>query len=459
MLIAAGCGPARVPTCEQALWYGRSQFYHLIAVGNERWFLTDKLRHDLRFDKWHDDYDATTLALRKLNLRTVRVDDYSPVLLRALSLFGPSELRALRVRDIDVFCLVTSLMQKAPVSGDGPAPQIAQATDALCALHFGDLFSQSREIDSLAAVLKRHSPTITELDGELSATMSKAAVDEVSSALACCTRLESLTGAYAYDPALWLGLSQLHTLRGVDLRKVSPAAIAAALPKLHTLKVFGYCNDPTEATLFCTDLLPRLRVFHFEGTWPDVQERPATPVAPLPLLEELVWDVSQYESAAPRELLGAQPTVLHAPYDLISQCWIGGADASADLLARVCELRLMPPYDADPLDPTDVARLLRAAPQLGKFHVAHCVQGDASWLAPTAFTQPFEELIHPRLREFGITFDEDGDSDPEATPPDAEWVTHLRRRHFPRLRELAVGDSACFVTPPDNLLVATSDPV
>jgi hypothetical protein len=450
MLIAAGCGPARVPTCEQVLRFGRTKFYHLIAAGNERWFLADRLRHDLRFDNWQDDSDAKTLALGKMNLRTARVDDFSPVLLRALSLFGPSELRALRVRDIDVFRLVTSLMQKA--SG------IAQATDALCAIHFGDLFSQSPEIGSLAAVLKQHSSTMTELDGELPGTMSKAEVDEVSSALACCTRLESLTGASSYDPALWLVLSHLHTLRGVDLRKVSLASIAAALPKLHTLKVFGYCNDPTQATLFCTNLLPRLRVFHFEGRWPDVQEQDVSPVAPLPLLEELVWDVSHFESAAPRELLGAQPTVLHAPYDLISQCWVGGVDASAGLLARVCDLRIMPPFDADPLDPTDVAWVLRAAPQLNKFHIAHCVQGDASWLAPTAPTQPFEELIHPRLREFGITFDEDGDSDPEATLPDAEWVTHLRRRHFPRLRELVVGDRAHFVTSPDNVSVEIGTP-
>jgi hypothetical protein len=42
MLIAAGCGPARVPTCEQVLWYGRSKFYHLIAVGNERWLVVLK---------------------------------------------------------------------------------------------------------------------------------------------------------------------------------------------------------------------------------------------------------------------------------------------------------------------------------------------------------------------------------------------------------------------------------
>jgi hypothetical protein len=53
-------------------------------------------------------------------------------------------------------------------------------------------------------------------------------LNEAASAVAGCTRLECLTGAYPYTPLVWLGLSQLHTLHGVDLRTVS--AIAAALP-------------------------------------------------------------------------------------------------------------------------------------------------------------------------------------------------------------------------------------
>jgi hypothetical protein len=277
---------------------------------------------------------------------------------------------------------------------------------------------------------------------------------EVASALASCTRLESLTGA-SYHDAVWLGLSQLHTLRGVDVGEVSFAAIAAALPKLHTLQAFGYTDDPAQGADFFTHLLPRLRVFHFTGSWPDAQEQPVSTVAPLPLLEELVWDLStQYESIAPREFLGAQPTVLHAPYALISQSWLGGGDAATVFLRRVCDLRITAPLEVDPLDPADVARVLRSAPQLKKFDTDRCVRGAASWLAPTAPTHPaFEGLVHPRLREFSITLDEaeDGTS-PVATPPDAEW---LRRRHFPRLRELLVGDETYFVTPPDEMHVVT----
>jgi hypothetical protein len=118
-------------------------------------------------------------------------------------------------------------------------------------------------------------------------------------------------------------------------------------------------------------------------------------------------------------------------------------------LARVSDLRITTACDVDPIDPTDVARALRAAPQLKKFHTDQWVQGDASWLAPTASTHPaFEGLVHPRLRQFGTVLPEsEAEAAPEAIPPDADWVAHLRRRHFPRLRELIVGDEAYFVTP------------
>jgi hypothetical protein len=310
--------------------------------------------------------------------------------------------------------------------------------DALCAIQVGGCLSPSADIQALSVVLERHSSTITEFDAQLPAEM----LEEVSSALACCTRLETLTGAYAHDPFIWLGLSDLHTLRGVDLNNVSVGIIAAALPKLHTLEAFGSCF--TQATDFFTDLLPRLRVFHFEGRWPKAQEQADSTVAPLPLLQELVWDVSS--DVAPRAFFGAQPTLLHARYAFISTCWLGRASESAPFLARVSDLRITTACDVDPIDPTDVARVLRAAPQLKKIHTDQCVQGGASWLAPTAPTHPaFEGLVHPRLRQFGTVLPE-SEAAPEAIPPDADWVAHLRRRHFPRLRELIVGDEAYFVT-------------
>jgi hypothetical protein len=320
--------------------------------------------------------------------------------------------------------------------------------DALCAVQVvdGGYFSPSPNVDSLAILLERHPSTITEIDAELPGVVLK----EISSALACCTQLVSLTSAYSHDPAVWLGLSQLHTLRGVNLGAVSAAAIAAALPKLRTLTAFG-CEGPSQTACFFTDLLPRLRIFHYDGSWPDAQEQPpASFVAPLPLLEELVWELTcESESFTPREFLGAQPKVLHAPYALISQCWLGEVDGAPGFLARVCDLRITTLSDVDPLDPTDVAHVLRAAPQLKKLFTSHCVRGAASWLAPTAPTHPaFEGLVHPRLREFGIVCADGARA--ETTSPDAEWVVHLRRRHFPRLRKLVVGDDVSFITPPDN---------
>jgi hypothetical protein len=461
MLIAAGRSSARVPTCEQTLRDCRTAYYHLVAADNEDWFLADRLRHDLKFEEWQDDYDANTLALGEMGLRTARVDDFTPVLVRALSLFGPGELRALRVLDVDSFRLIASQMRENEASATrgvgAAAPHLEQAMEGLCAVHAGASFSPSPDVGSLAAVLERHAPTITELHVALPVRML-----ELSSALARCTRLGTLTSAYTHDPAVWLGLSQLHTLRGVDLGEVSFAAIAAALPKLHTLKAAGYCDDPAHAAAFFTDLLPRLQMFHFEGNWPEAQqaEPPATitpNVAPLPLLKDLLWAAAS--DIAPREFLGAQPTVLHAPYALISQCWSGGgaADASADFLARVNDLLITPALIDDPLVLTDVARMLRAAPHMKRFHAVHCVQGDASWLAPTATSHPaFEGLVHPRLRKFGIVTRgrEAAKRTSENTPSDG-WAAHLRRRHFPRLRELAVGKSAYFVTPPDCVVWET----
>jgi hypothetical protein len=252
---------------------------------------------------------------------------------------------------------------------------------------------------------------------------------------------------------VWLGLSNLHTVLGVNLGDVSFAAIAAALPRLHTLGAFGG-NDPAQAEFFMTGLLPRLRVFHFNGAWPKTQERPASTVAPLPLLQELVWNLSD-DTTAPPEFLGARPIVLHAPFALISQCWLAAADAPANFLARVRNVRITTMFRLDRLDPADVARVLRAAPQLKKFHIdPH--GDDVSWLAPAAPTHPaFEGLAHPRLREFGFPRACAGAN----TPLDDQWAAQLRRRHFPRLRELVVGKGAYFVTPPDRPLLETGTTV
>jgi hypothetical protein len=291
------------------------------------------------------------------------------------------------------------------------------------------------------AFIERYAATITALDGLPCMT-------EASVVLARCTRLESLTSVSDYTPAVWLGLSQLHTLRGVDLSEVSMAAIAAALPRLHTLTAFRYDVEDegcASALGFFTDLLPRLRVFHFNGAWPNDDEaaaESASLVLPLPELQELVWRPFDHQ-AAPRQFLGAEPTILRARHDLITK-FVNASRGSRDgpirgPLARLRELDIIKPYDAaDPLEPSDVARLLLAAPQLRSLRVFHSVYADLLTAAPDG--SAFVGLLHTRLRALVAT----------VVPPfefDAECAMRLRHSYFPRLRVLTVADKSHFATP------------
>jgi hypothetical protein len=54
-------------------------------------------------------------------------------LVQALSLFGPGELRALRVGHADVFRVVLAMLDVLP-QGDPRASQLAQALDSVCAI-------------------------------------------------------------------------------------------------------------------------------------------------------------------------------------------------------------------------------------------------------------------------------------------------------------------------------------
>jgi hypothetical protein len=215
---------------------------------------------------------------------------------------------------------------------------------------------------------------------------------------------------------VWLGLSQLHTLHGVNLNKVSTAAIAAALPRLHTLHAFyKYNNDPKPLTGFFTDLLPRLRVLHFEGTWPVKTEEsavavPAAPPPPLPFLEELVWQEASPQPAVLREFLGARPIVLHVPYALLAESLLGCGSESGEprssLLARVRELRALKFCGTASADFFGIARVLRAAPRLCVFGAEPYLRGDSSWLIKSTAPLPlsFVGLVHDRLRHLTAQF-------------------------------------------------------
>jgi hypothetical protein len=79
---------------------------------------------------------------------------------------------------------------------------------------------------SALTLVKRCAGTLNELDCHLLTYTH----DDWNEALARCTRLESLAHASKFAPAAWLGLSQFHTLLGVDVGVVSISTIIAALP-------------------------------------------------------------------------------------------------------------------------------------------------------------------------------------------------------------------------------------
>jgi hypothetical protein len=388
--------------------------------------------------------------------------------MRALSLFGPGELRALRVNDTRIFPIIVERLQ-ANVSDCGGAATSQMMSQALDSLRAVELVPPRWFVDSddahATTIIERYAATITELKGHLPAHLL-CPTDRHGyhpPVLARCTRLEVLTHASQYTPAVWLGLSQLHTLHDVDLNKVSVAAVAAALPRLHTLSATSSPADSAAVAGFFTDLLPQLRVFRFRGRWPapaaeEAAVTPTAPPPPLPLLKELEWHEfhSTNHLAQPtvlRGFLGARPTVLSAPYDLIAECLQGrvaGApdDLASNLLTRVCDLQVLLSAVTASFDVTAMSQALLAAPQLRAFGMLTIVQtathvhGDTSWLTSSAapLPQAFVGLVHPRLRYVDVEL-------PPGRPPprDVGCAARLRRICFPRLRELRVNDETFFV--------------
>jgi hypothetical protein len=333
---------------------------------------------------------------------------------------------------------------------------MAQALNSVCAVEVGSLI----DVDHYAAaIIERCAATLTVLKGPLpGGVLCFSDGSGRSPVLARCARLQCLTYAFRYTPAVWLGLSQLHD---VDLHVVSTAAIAAALPRLHSLKAYHYyrAGDASSSVAgFFTDLLPRLRVFNFRGCWP---MPPAGPDAastilplPLPLLEELTWCGNVTDPAFFRWFHEAQPLLLHAPYELLAECVPGRdggpTETAPSLLSHVSELRLL--YAATPLNVSDVGSILRAAPRLCRFSMDQQLHGDTLWLAASA-TAPlhpaFIGFVHHRLRYFSVG--SSGRAELSAPPPSPhcanECASRLRRTCFPRLREMEINGETFFAAP------------
>jgi hypothetical protein len=202
-------------------------------------------------------------------------------------------------------------------------------------------------------------------------------------ALAACTRLESLTYASSFAPSAWLGLSHLHTLRGVDLRHVSIGAIAAALPRLHTLEVARDRRGPLPASAvagFFECLLPRLQVFHFSASWPKDDPAIGGPPRALPLLRELSWNCKDFVSG----FSNAQPSKLRAPFRALIGHWLPGNGEAIDCeqltrgpLACARHLRLFSCVSTHP----EIASVLRqsSAPSMRVYSSATPWIGRTTW--------------------------------------------------------------------------------
>jgi hypothetical protein len=404
-LLAAGSGPLRVPTCAHAL---------RVASGET---------------------DLGQALLR-----------------RALLFLGPGELEELHEMRSDealggTFDFMLSMLEQEAAEcrlQGGDAPRDAPVSRVLASLRV-----IKGENSALPPALIRHfAATLTELE-------SYDVFVRAPCALSSCTLLESLTfHNWDWDilpPAAWLGLSQLHTLRGVSLFKVPAATIAAALPRLHTLHL-NHTDDIYDrvgfpVAPFFNELLPRLRSFHLDGEWPKSNDQ-GTEMANVPLLEDLKW--CSWEACfggVPRQLMGARPATLSASHETLVK-WLKAADgvradSSTVISPLACVRALTLKLEDMPPDAACMARLLRAAPQLRQLTIAVFYREHALVVFSDEFiSEPaFTGLVHPRLRHVAF-------SDKEATCNDyrtADMPVPFRcgirlRRHFPRLRRLTVGD-------------------
>jgi hypothetical protein len=358
---------------------------------------------------------------------------------RAFSFFERGELRELRAGDPMVFDLIVNAIEQCDALES--AVHSREKDDAKISAK--ELLTHSLEplsivapdvkvgSDSAFTLIARYKDTITEID-----CVNRS--DYGNQVLRSCKQLELLTFANGYDPSAWLGLSQLHTLCGVNLGIVTCAAIAAALPRLHTLDVFSYVNISSASMVgFFEDLLPRLRSFHFTGTWPHQTAAPraaatttmtAAPPQFLPVLRELVLVCRSIDLQVARGFMGAQPVLLRVPSALavsyaktptITEAENG--PPTAGLLSRVRNLTLLGSIDG----PFDAARVLRAAPQLRTLTAVR-MEGD---FLLAAGPEGFAGLVHPWLRSIDV-------GSWHNIP--ADCVMRLRQLYFPRLQRLTI---------------------
>jgi hypothetical protein len=367
------------------------------------------------------------------------------LLRRALLLLGPGELQELRelrapfVKAGTCDFIQSMLEQEAAGSrlqSESGTPRDAPVSRALASIRV----IKGEHVTLTDGLLLQCAATLAELD---CAHLGRSA----HSIVPRCTRLESLTlrSPWWWAVAPWFELSQLHTLRGVNLTIIPAAVLAARLPRLQTLHV----NNSDEikssvAAVFYDELLPRLRSFHLEGPWLKTSDDTETfDVPPLPLLEDLKW-LTKFPAKLPRRLMDARPSTLDTSgVDLVE--WLQTADSAdadsppvASPLARVRALTVR--FRAKPPDPGCMARLLRAAPHLRQLTFdMYGMENPLRVFLETFTLEPASAgVVHSKLRHIAVTS--------KYFPPDlpvpvpAGCGVRLRQRHFPALRRFTVDD-------------------
>jgi hypothetical protein len=359
---------------------------------------------------------------------------------RALSFLGPGELRALHVGDVKGLEVIVSAL-------DGHVNTSASVGDvlspnSLCV----DRRSSIHEVKKASAIIERYAATLTHLKLPLLRQC-----DSSDRALGRCTKLESLSCASRYDPSVWLSLSQLHTLRDVDLSAVPASAIATALPKLHTLEavvgIEGFDASPTTVKGFFELLVPRLRVLSFATfapVWSEEEYAPSDEPPPaLPLLRDLSWHDRDAPVELARRFMGARPLELDMSHAAIAD-WLAavkmtgaGREGPCAQLSGVRGLNIR-----GALSSSEIARVLRVAPQLRRF-VTYS-NGIPFWLVDTS-GRALSGSTHPRLRiievrQYADSDTDEWDEDDAQLLPPIDCALRLRRSHFPRLQYLIFYD-------------------
>jgi hypothetical protein len=225
------------------------------------------------------------------------------------------------------------------------------------------------------------------------------------------------------------------------------AAIAAALPRLHTLSVFafGAVADAAVAGFF-EDLLPRLQNFEFGGLWsqdPDSRDFTSSLSPPRSLPHLRTLEILGGHAPPWTWFMGARPLTLCAD-DATIERWLPSEvdDGTAALcpLASVRNLFIFA-RSASVFTPTNVARILRASPHLETLSVSASAKIDVSWLAPSGHHPALGGLVHSNLRCircFGEIFSASLQFD----------LARLQRRpHFPRLKAVNCDGLEYFITP------------